>query len=95
MDSRVNNNVSHEADMNARRILLVLICGFGLTGCKSTRQNQELLERELRWQEDRIYELENALDEEIRLQIHCFLSEDCLEGLNAFFEKRKAVFKGH
>lgn len=39
--------------------------------------------------------LENALDEEIRLQIHCFLSEDCLEGLNAFFEKRKAVFKGH
>lgn len=39
--------------------------------------------------------LEAALDEEIRLQIHCFLSEDCLEGLNAFFEKRKAVFKGH
>lgn len=39
--------------------------------------------------------LEAALDEEIRLQIHCFLSEDCLEGLNAFFEKRKAFFKGH
>src|SRR4029077_17069130 len=28
--------------------------------------------------------LEAALDEEIRLQIHCFQSEDCLEGLNAF-----------
>jgi 2-(1,2-epoxy-1,2-dihydrophenyl)acetyl-CoA isomerase len=39
--------------------------------------------------------LETKLDEEIRLQIHCFQSEDCLEGLNAFFEKRKPNFKGH
>jgi 2-(1,2-epoxy-1,2-dihydrophenyl)acetyl-CoA isomerase len=39
--------------------------------------------------------LEAALDEEIRLQIHCFNSEDCLEGLNAFLEKRKPNFKGH
>jgi 2-(1,2-epoxy-1,2-dihydrophenyl)acetyl-CoA isomerase len=39
--------------------------------------------------------LESKLDEEIRLQIHCFQSEDCLEGLNAFFEKRKPNFKGH
>lgn len=39
--------------------------------------------------------LEMKLDEEIRLQIHCFQSEDCLEGLNAFFEKRKPNFKGH
>lgn len=39
--------------------------------------------------------LEAALDEEIRLQIHCFLTEDCLEGLNAFFEKRKPNFRGH
>jgi 2-(1,2-epoxy-1,2-dihydrophenyl)acetyl-CoA isomerase len=39
-------------------------------------------------------ELEQVLDEEIRLQIHCFLSEDCAEGLAAFFEKRKANFVG-
>lgn len=39
-------------------------------------------------------ELELALDEEIRLQIHCFLSEDCAEGLAAFFEKRKPDFQG-
>jgi len=39
--------------------------------------------------------LETKLDEEIRLQIHCFQTEDCLEGLNAFFEKRKPNFKGH
>jgi 2-(1,2-epoxy-1,2-dihydrophenyl)acetyl-CoA isomerase len=38
--------------------------------------------------------LEEKLDEEIRLQIHCFESQDCLEGLNAFFEKRKPSFRG-
>jgi 2-(1,2-epoxy-1,2-dihydrophenyl)acetyl-CoA isomerase len=38
--------------------------------------------------------LEGKLDEEIRLQMHCFESEDCLEGLNAFFEKRKPNFRG-
>jgi 2-(1,2-epoxy-1,2-dihydrophenyl)acetyl-CoA isomerase len=39
--------------------------------------------------------LEDALDEEIRLQKHCFESHDCLEGLSAFFEKRKPNFDGH
>jgi enoyl-CoA hydratase len=38
--------------------------------------------------------LTTALDEEIRLQIHCFQSDDCLEGLNAFIEKRKPNFHG-
>jgi 2-(1,2-epoxy-1,2-dihydrophenyl)acetyl-CoA isomerase len=38
--------------------------------------------------------LEGKLDEEIRLQLHCFESEDCLEGLNAFFERRKPNFRG-
>ncbi|MGH9560155.1 MAG: enoyl-CoA hydratase-related protein, partial [Terracidiphilus sp.] len=40
-------------------------------------------------------QLEEALDEENRLQVNCFLSEDCAEGLAAFFEKRPQNFKGH
>ncbi len=40
-------------------------------------------------------ELEAALDEENRLQVHCFLTDDCQEGLTAFFEKRPPKFGGH
>jgi len=39
-------------------------------------------------------QLERALDEEIRWQMTCFRSQDCLEGLKAFFEKRAPRFKG-
>jgi 2-(1,2-epoxy-1,2-dihydrophenyl)acetyl-CoA isomerase len=39
-------------------------------------------------------QLEKALDEEIRWQINCFRSEDCREGIRAFFEKRPPHFRG-
>jgi len=39
-------------------------------------------------------ELSRALDNEVREQIRCYLSEDCNEGIRAFFEKRRPKFQG-
>jgi enoyl-CoA hydratase/carnithine racemase len=38
--------------------------------------------------------LEEALEKEVQSQIRCFQTEDCLEGIHAFLEKRSANFKG-
>ena len=38
--------------------------------------------------------MERVLDEEIRQQVECFLSPDCLEGLDAFRQKRMPNFRG-
>jgi 2-(1,2-epoxy-1,2-dihydrophenyl)acetyl-CoA isomerase len=40
-------------------------------------------------------ELTRALDEENRHQLDFFMSQDCAEGIEAFFEKRKPNFRGH
>ena len=38
--------------------------------------------------------LERALEAEVGHQMKCFASEDCLEGVQAFFEKRAPRFRG-
>ena len=38
--------------------------------------------------------LEKALGAEVEHQMKCFASEDCLEGVHAFFEKRAPQFHG-
>lgn len=38
--------------------------------------------------------LERALEAEVVHQMKCFASEDCLEGIHAFFEKRPPKFQG-
>lgn len=39
-------------------------------------------------------ELERALEMETEQQVKCFASEDCTEGIRAFFEKRAPKFQG-
>jgi len=39
-------------------------------------------------------ELSEALEQEVQEQIRCYLSEDCSEGIRAFFDKRPPKFQG-
>jgi len=38
--------------------------------------------------------LSKAMEAEVQHQMRCFASDDCLEGIHAFFEKRAAKFQG-
>src|SRR5713226_1198022 len=39
-------------------------------------------------------ELAQALEQEVQEQVRCYLSEDCSEGIRAFFDKRPPKFQG-
>jgi len=39
-------------------------------------------------------DLARALDNEVQEQLRCYLSEDCREGIRAFFERRPPKFQG-
>lgn len=81
----VNRVVPHEAFEEETRKLAARLATAPPMAVRNVKRMLFESEREA---------LEQSLDEEIRHQMECFLSADCLEGLDAFREKRAPQFRG-
>jgi enoyl-CoA hydratase/carnithine racemase len=81
----VSHVVSHDRFEEETELLSERLAGAPPIVARGVKQALSIDDRD---------QLERALDEEIRWQVTCFRSQDCLEGLQAFFEKRPARFEG-
>ncbi len=81
----VNHVVKHDHLAAETRVLAASIAGAPPLAVRAVKQVLFGPERA---------ELERALELEVRTQMECFLSEDCGEGIRAFFEKRAPQFRG-
>lgn len=81
----VNRTVPHEKFLEETKKLAAQLAAAPPLAVKAVKRMLMRNERE---------ELERALDEEIRQQVECFLSVDCMEGLDAFRQKRPPRFRG-
>lgn len=65
--------------MDTSRTSIILLCGLLLTGCNQAGQRRELVERELRLQEDRIFKLQAYIHEYQDLLDSCRRENDSLK----------------
>ena len=81
----VNYVVPHEKlESETKKLTEKLVAGPGLAIGLIKQALYERLETQL----------DSMMEHEVAAQMKCFESEDCEEGLRAFLEKRKPVFKG-
>lgn len=81
----VNRVVAHERLAEEARALAARLASAPPLAARAVKRTLFGAHRE---------DLVRALEAEARQQVECFLSQDCAEGLNAFFEKRVPRFEG-